>query len=115
MFNSQSPAGTRLNGLTGIAAILRFELNLDELVSSEDEGDIKSDDDTASEMQQSDNTTEEKKSAEQAAEVSVSGEEAADFMNSDGFDQDLENLLNTIGCGADDLVDDTDEPELTAV
>jgi hypothetical protein len=56
-------------------------------------------------MQQSDNTAEEKKS-EQASEVSVGGDDTADFMNSDGFDQDLENLLNTIGCGADDLVDD---------
>jgi hypothetical protein len=54
-------------------------------------------------MQQSDNTAEEKKS-EQASEVN--DDDAGDFMNSDGFDQDLENLLNTIGCGADDLVDD---------
>jgi len=46
VFSSMSAAGTRLNNLTGIAAILRFNLpQLEEMVEL-DEGDIDSDDES---------------------------------------------------------------------
>ena len=41
-----SAAGQRLNNLTGIAAILRYEfVELQDMVDGEDEGDLDSDDD----------------------------------------------------------------------
>ena len=42
VFGSTSAAGERLNGLTGIAAILRFEMQYDDADESEDEGDLDS-------------------------------------------------------------------------
>jgi len=42
VFGSTSAAGTRLNDLTGIAAILRFEMQCD---SESDEGDLDSEED----------------------------------------------------------------------
>ena len=44
VFGSTSAAGTRLNELTGIAAILRFEMPCDD-DESEDEGDLDSQED----------------------------------------------------------------------
>ena len=46
MFGSLSAAGQRLNNLTGIAAILRYEMTaLQDMVDDEDEGDIDSEED----------------------------------------------------------------------
>ena len=46
VFGSMSAAGQRLNDLTGVAAILRFEMpTLDDLVEGEDEGDLDSEED----------------------------------------------------------------------
>lgn len=46
VFSSMSAAGTRLNNLTGIAAILRFNLpQLDDMVEA-DEGDLDSDEES---------------------------------------------------------------------
>ncbi len=46
VFSSMSAAGTRLNNLTGIAAILRFNLpQLDDMVEA-DEGDLESDEES---------------------------------------------------------------------
>lgn len=47
-FGSMTPNGNRLNGMTGIAAILRMAMpDLDDLLDSEsDEGDIDSDDES---------------------------------------------------------------------
>lgn len=46
VFGSMSAAGQRLNNLTGIAAILRYEfVQLQDMVDGEDEGDLESDED----------------------------------------------------------------------
>lgn len=46
VFGSLSAAGMRLNNLTGIAAILRYEfIELQDMVEGEDEGDLDSDED----------------------------------------------------------------------
>ena len=46
VFGSMSAAGQRLNNLTGIAAILRYEfVELQDMVDGEDEGDLDSDED----------------------------------------------------------------------
>jgi protein pelota len=43
-FGAMTPNGNRLNGMTGIAAILRMAMpDLDDLLESSDEGDIDSD------------------------------------------------------------------------
>lgn len=68
VFSSMSAAGTRLNNLTGIAAILRFNLpQLDDMVEA-DEGDLDSDDESngrISEQKESDDVTiEESKGSE---------------------------------------------------
>ena len=46
IFGSMSAAGQRLNNLTGIAAILRYEfVELQDMVEGEDEGDLDSEED----------------------------------------------------------------------
>ena len=58
IFGSLNAAGVRLNGLTGIAAILRFELPQLQDMVDEDEGDLDSDEEGEMGFDQSDSEEE---------------------------------------------------------
>ena len=65
IFGSLNAAGVRLNGLTGIAAILRFELPQLQDMVDEDEGDLDSDEEGEMGFDQSDSEEEKSQSSSQ--------------------------------------------------
>mmetsp|Transcript_27667 Transcript_27667/g.36936 ORF Transcript_27667/g.36936 Transcript_27667/m.36936 type:complete len:236 (+) Transcript_27667:784-1491(+) len=92
VFGSTSAAGTRLNDLTGVAAILRFEMQCDD-TESEDEGDLDSEEEEgeigASTYAENSDVASSKQAASNSDAGSIRGSQlAAGGTTMSGFDEE---------------------------